>query len=71
MFSGFPAYGKTIAIRQLLNLTSELVDYEDIMAKQQYADIAKDKIPRIKDVGVLDLLKKQTSTKFTPGTRWA
>jgi CubicO group peptidase (beta-lactamase class C family) len=70
VFPDFPAYGKTITIRQLLNHTSGVVDYEDIMAKG-YAGIADDKIPQIKDAGVLDLLKQQTSTKFTPGTRWA
>ena len=69
VFPDFPAYGKAITIRQLLNHTSGLVDYEDIMAKE-YAGIADDKIPQIRDAGVLDLLKRQTSTKFTPGTRW-
>ena len=70
IFPDFPAYGKTITIREILNHTSGLVDYEDIMAKQ-YPGIADDKIPQIKDAGVLDLLKHETGTKFTPGTRWA
>ncbi|MGB6384272.1 MAG: serine hydrolase [Terriglobales bacterium] len=70
IFPDFPAYGKTITIRQILNHTSGLVDYEDIMAKQ-YAGIADDKIPQIKDAGVLDLLKHETGTKFAPGTHWA
>lgn len=70
VFPDFPAYGKTITIRQILNHTSGLVDYEDIMAKQ-YAGIADDKIPQIKDAGVLDLMKHETGTKFAPGTRWA
>ncbi len=69
VFPDFPAYGKAITIRQVLNHTSGLVDYEDIMAKQ-YAGIADDKIPQIRDAGVLDLLKQVTGTKFTPGTRW-
>ena len=69
VFRDFPAYGKAITIRQLLNHTSGLVDYEDIMAKQ-YAGISDDKIPQIRDAGVLDLLKQQTGTKFRPGTRW-
>src|ERR1700694_4941808 len=69
VFPDFPAYGKAITIRQLLNHTSGLIDYEDIMAKH-YAGISDDKIPQIRDAGVLDLLKQQTSTKFTPGTRW-
>jgi CubicO group peptidase (beta-lactamase class C family) len=69
VFPDFPAYGNTITIRQLLNHTSGLVAYEDIMAKQ-YAGIADDKIPQISDAGVLDLLQQQTGTKFMPGTRW-
>ncbi len=69
IFSDFPAYGNAITMRQLLNHTSGLVAYEDIMAKE-YAGISDDKIPQISDAGVLDLLKRQTSTKFTPGTRW-
>src|SRR5260370_1259784 len=69
IFSDFPAYGNAITMRQLLNHTSGLVAYEDTMAKE-YAGISDDKIPQISDAGVLDLLKRQTSTKFTPGTRW-
>jgi len=65
----FPAYGKAITIRHLLNHTSGLLDYEDIMEKQ-YAGVAEDKIPQIKDAGVVALLKERTATKFTPGTRW-
>src|SRR6266404_1079011 len=70
VFPDFPAYGKAITIRQLLNHTSGLIDYEDIMAKQ-YAGISDDKIPQIKDAGVLDLLKHETATKFAPGSHWA
>src|SRR6266403_3293111 len=69
VFPDFPAYGKAITIRQLLNHTSGLIDYEDIMAKQ-YAGISDDKIPQIKDAGVLDLLKHETATKFAPGSHW-
>jgi CubicO group peptidase (beta-lactamase class C family) len=70
IFPDFPAYGKAITLRQLLNHTSGLVDYEDIMAKQ-YAGISDDQIPQIKDAGVLELLKRETTTKFTPGSHWA
>jgi CubicO group peptidase (beta-lactamase class C family) len=70
VFPDFPAYGTAITIRQLLNHTSGLIDYEDIMAKE-YPEMADDKIPQIKDAGVLDLLKQQTATRFAPGTRWA
>ena len=33
IFPDFPAYGKSITIRNLLNHTSGLLDYEDLMAK--------------------------------------
>jgi CubicO group peptidase (beta-lactamase class C family) len=69
VFSDFPGYGKTITIPQLLNHTSGLIDYEDIMQKK-YAGIAEEKIPQIRDAGVLELLKQQTKTNFPPGTRW-
>jgi CubicO group peptidase (beta-lactamase class C family) len=65
----FPAYGKFITIRNLLNHTSGLVDYEDLMAKE-YGDTPDDQIPQIKDAGVLALLEKVTSTKFAPGSKW-
>ncbi len=69
VFPGFPAYGKAITIRHLLNHTSGLIDYESIMEKQ-YPGIPDDKIPQISDAGVLALLKQQTGTKFPPGTKW-
>ena len=69
VFPDFPAYGRAITIRQLLNHTSGLLDYEDILEKQ-YPGIPDEKIPQIKDAGVLELLKRQSTTKFPPGTRW-
>lgn len=69
VFPDFPAYGKAITIRQLLNHTSGLMDYEGILDKK-YPGVADDKIPQIKDAGALDLLKQQAGTKFRPGTRW-
>ena len=69
VFSDFPAYGKAITIRHLLNHTSGLLDYEDIMEKQSDG-VPDETIPQIKDAGVLELLKHQTGTKFPPGTRW-
>lgn len=69
VFPDFPAYGKGITIRQVLNHTSGLIDYEDIMQKQ-HPGVPDDKIPQIKDAGVLKMLKLQTTTKFPPGTRW-
>ncbi|HYR44305.1 MAG TPA: serine hydrolase domain-containing protein [Terriglobia bacterium] len=65
----FPSYGKAITIRHLLNHTSGLMDYENIMDKK-YAGIPDEKIPQIKDAAVLELLKQQTGAKFPSGTRW-
>ena len=68
-FPEFPAYGKSISVRNLLNHTSGLPDYEDILMKQ-YPDTPPEKIPQILDAGVLRLLEQQTSAKFAPGSKW-
>ena len=69
IFPEFPAYGKSITIRNLLNHTSGLPDYEDILMKQ-YADTPPEKIPQILDAGVLKLMEQQSGTKFSPGSKW-
>lgn len=69
VFPDFPEYGKSITIRNLLNHTSGLLDYEDLMAKPA-AGTPPEKIPQIKDAGVLQLLEQQKTTKFPPGTKW-
>ncbi|HEV2297814.1 MAG TPA: serine hydrolase domain-containing protein [Candidatus Acidoferrales bacterium] len=69
VFPEFPAYGKTITIREILNHTSGLAAYEDLMDKQ-YAGKSPEEIPQIHDAGVLALMEQQTGTKFPPGTRW-
>src|SRR6267143_1404078 len=69
IFPNFPAYGKAITIRHLLNHTSGLLDYEDLMAKQ-YGNTPDEKIPQIKDAGVLALLEKVSTTKFPAGAKW-
>src|SRR5882762_482139 len=69
IFPNFPAYGKAITIRHLLNHTSGLLDYEDLMAKQ-YGNTPDEKIPQIKDAGVLALLEKVSTTKFPAGGKW-
>lgn len=69
IFPEFPDYGKPITIRNLLNHTSGLPDYENILAKQ-YPNTPDDKIPQIHDAGVLKLLEQQTAGRFAPGTRW-
>lgn len=69
IFPEFPAYGKPITIRNLLNHTSGLPDYEDILEKQ-YPNTPDEKIPQILDAGVLRLLEQQTAGKFPPGSKW-
>jgi CubicO group peptidase (beta-lactamase class C family) len=68
-FPEFPAYGNSITVRNLLNHTSGLIDYEDLLSKQ-YPDMPPEKIPQILDAGVLKLLEQQTSVKFPAGTKW-
>jgi CubicO group peptidase (beta-lactamase class C family) len=68
VFPDFPAYGRAISIRHLLNHSSGLQDYEDLMSPENGAP--PEKILQIKDAGVLALLKQQTTTKFEPGTKW-
>jgi len=68
VFPDFPGYGKAITIRQMLNHTSGLKDYEDLMGK--LFDGAEATTLQIKDAGVYNLLKSQTTTKFPPGTHW-
>jgi CubicO group peptidase (beta-lactamase class C family) len=69
IFPDFPAYGRTITIRNLLNHTSGLLDYEDLMA-QSRPGTPTAQVAQIKDAGVLALLKQQKTTKFPPGTKW-
>jgi CubicO group peptidase (beta-lactamase class C family) len=69
LFPKFPSYGEVITIRHMLNHTSGLLDYEDLMA-QQYGSTADDQIPQIKDAGVLALLEKASAVKFPAGTKW-
>jgi len=65
----FPAYGKPITIRNLLNHTSGLPDYEDILAKQ-YPNTPDEKIGQIHDAAVLKLLEQQNAGLFAPGSEW-
>jgi len=72
IFPDFPAYGKSIALRNLLNHTSGLPDYEDLMDA-----VEKTKGPtwtpekQIHDDEVLELLKKEKNGKFAPGSSWS
>jgi CubicO group peptidase (beta-lactamase class C family) len=69
IFPEFPAYGRSITIRNLLTHTSGLPDYEDILMKQ-YPNTPDEKIPQIHDAGVLKLLEQQTKADFPAGTKW-
>ena len=69
VFPDFPEYGKAITVRNLLNHTSGLPDYEEILMKQ-YPNTPDDKIPQILDAGVLQSLEQQTAGQFPPGSKW-
>lgn len=69
VFPDFPEYGHAITIRHLLNHTSGLEDYEDLMPPSD-PNLPVEQT-QIQDAGVLDLLKQQKHAKFTPGTKWA
>ena len=72
MFPDFPAYGKAITVRNLLNHVSGLPDYEDLMEAAGKANGPKWSPERqIQDDEVLELLKKAEAGKFAPGTSWA
>ncbi len=69
IFPEFPEYGKSIAVRNLLNHTSGLPDYEEILMKQ-YPNTPEEQIPQILDAGVLKLLEQQTAGQFPAGSKW-
>jgi len=73
VFPDFPAYGKAITIRNLLNHTSGLPDYENLMAAAEKREGAALWTPehQIQDAEVLELLKQETAGKFAPGTQWS
>jgi len=71
IFPEFPAYGKTITVRNLLNHTGGLPDYEELMdavekTKEQIWSAEK----QIHDAEVLQLLERESQGKFAPGTKW-
>jgi CubicO group peptidase (beta-lactamase class C family) len=72
VFPQFPAYGKTITIRNLLNHTSGLQDYETLMEQEERSGGHRwTEENQIQEAEVLALLEKQNSTLFPPGTKWA
>lgn len=69
IFPEFPAYGKPITVRNLLNHTSGLPDYEELL-NAQYPNTPDEQIPQIHDDGVLKLLEHQNAGKFPAGSKW-
>ena len=71
IFPEFPAYGKDITVRNLLNHTSGLPDYSEIMEQQENNGGPKwSPEHQVQDEEVLALLEAQPAGKFAPGTRW-
>src|SRR5438874_12609803 len=68
LFPDFPAYGKAITIRHLLNHSSGLPDYEELM---EQSPARWSETQQITDAEVLALLKSQTHGKFAPGASWS
>lgn len=65
---GFPQYGANILVRHLLNHTSGLPDYENLMPPPSAVALAGQS--QISDLEVLELLKRQNAGKFLPGSKW-
>src|SRR3984893_4412374 len=69
IFPDFPAYGKSISVRNLLNHTAGLQDYETLMeqpgTKGKWTDDHQ-----IQDTEVLTLLEQTDHGMFPPGTQW-
>jgi len=72
IFPDFPAYGKAITVRHLLNHTSGLPDYEDLMdAAEKTKGPLWSPEKQIHDDEVLELLEKENRGKFAPGDSWS
>jgi CubicO group peptidase (beta-lactamase class C family) len=69
VFPDFPAYGKSISIRNLLNHTAGLQDYETLM-EQSGTKGKWTEDHQIQDAEVLTLLKQTDHGMFPPGTQW-
>jgi CubicO group peptidase (beta-lactamase class C family) len=76
IFPEFPAYGKSITVRNLLNHTGGLQDYETLM---EQADAPDSNYPlphhwtaqnQIQDAEALSLLERTDHGMFAPGTQW-
>ena len=61
-FPTFPVYGKQITVRHLLNHTSGLIAYEDVMPESTTIPLTDD--------NVLRLMEQQDHTHFPPGSQF-
>jgi len=72
IFPEFPGYGRAITVRHLLQHTSGLPDYEELMdAEEKIHGPTWSPEHQIQDREVLGLLEKQTAGKFAPGASWS
>jgi len=72
IFPEFPAYGKSITLRHLLNHTSGLQDYETLMVSGDRGGERRwTEAHQIRDGEVVALLEQQKTTLFPPGTKWS
>jgi len=69
VFPDFPSYGKSISIRNLLNHTGGLLDYETLM-EQPEKKAKWNEDHQIQDGEVLTLLEQTDHGMFPPGTQW-
>src|SRR6202011_6065913 len=69
IFPDFAAYGKSISIRDLLNHTGGLQDYETLMERPDNKGKWTDD-HQIQDAEVLTLLEQIDHGMFPPGTQW-
>ena len=61
LYPDFPDYGSEITVRNILNHTSGLIDYESLIPDTQTVQIV--------DSEILEMMKRQDSTYFEPGTK--
>ncbi len=62
IFPDFPSYGKKITIRNILQHTSGLIAYEDLIPDTAMVQVL--------DADVLQMMKEQDSTYFVPGSAY-